>query len=541
MPVQHELHLGLDFGTSKIAVAWFSETSEEWEQLLQSDVGASVAHEYEKYVEPSQVTLLPGQVEPLFGRKAHEVAAQKPNEAIVVLSVKKCVYCEWVLQPACTSIQWNDCVNHANFRNSRWCIGGGLQFTLDRYDWRPSALFYMLLDYTFRKTRTALDNRFERKGYLISELKLAYPLVFSKAGREQEERLRTIVSGVARPILKDALASDFTVSVVEEPIASLMAFGGDNADATIENGFFIIVDIGAGSADFALCQKKGSRIIIHDSASAFLAGDNYDDALASLLQSKVGSLYDFDPSPRVAKERYCVSRKSVVVACLDKESRKIKRTVKLEPAEIERHFRELNDRIGMMAAKMKDLAEKQSRQVRNVYITGGGCGVGSLVEAIKGSTGVTKPVCVQLADPKANRSYDAGIVSVSMGAAFPRKRYTKILKYALPVNLVAKVGAIDHEKEVTLYRFSDSPEPTGVVEICDIPEGSRLRLFVEDGEGNRLILNSIQVPERCREGQIRYEVAFNGLTKVCFKPEGRRPWHHVFEGYPHWRFRKTAS
>jgi hypothetical protein len=539
--MRNEVFIGVDFGTSKIAVAYFSKTSEEWRQLLVADAGVSVTHDYEKYVEPSQIAFVGKQLDPLFGRAAHDAILRFPRRCSIVNSVKKCVYCEWVCQPARKLIGQDECINPANFSNQNWCDHGKANFTVNRYDWRPSALLHMLLDYTFSKTKGLLDQQLGKKGYVLAEIKLAYPMIFAKAGREHEQMLTAIVRDVARPIFRDVTADEFDVFVVEEPIASLMASGGDQAGKRIDNGFFLVVDVGAGSTDLALCYKHKGQVTIHESDSEFIAGDDYDLAVEKLLRSKSASTDGYDPDPRIVKERFCTSRAAIVVNCLAPETRKVRETITLQPAEIEKAFLPLNERIASMASNMKGIAESQNRQIRTVYMTGGGSTVPGLEDAIRSGTGGVNIAMLELADAHAAKMYDSRVTSVSMGAAFPTNRYTKLLRYSLPVNLVAKFRTVTDGREAVLYKSGSSVDSNATAEFKDIPDECRLQVFAEDIEGNRLLLNSTKVPERCHRGKMKYEIAFNGFTRLSFKPEGRRPWEIVFEGFPHTRLRSLFS
>jgi hypothetical protein len=105
----------------------------------------------------------------------------------------------------------------------------------------------------------------------------------------------------------------------------------------------------------------------------------------------------------------------------------------------------------------------------------------------------------------------------------------------LPADLALRVGPIEQEAERRLYSFAGrSASPEGVFTIRNVPRQSRLKLFVEDREGDGGILTSRHVPEGCRKAQIKCEIAFNGLTAVRLKSGERPGWKALFNDYPHW-------
>ncbi len=547
--ISHRVTLGLDLGTSKISVAYFSETTKDWRPLLVIPGVAISPDKYFNYVEPSKITMVPEYGEaPFFGREAEE----KMNErnAVVLESIKKCVFCEWFQQVGVKEIVKDRCRNRKNFDNADWCKNGSLDFTIGDYEWKPGLLLQQLMHYAFNKAREGLE-RLYKDLYIITELKLAFPMIFHEGGPEYEGRLLSLVKYMAKAALGSRISEKCEFMVVEEPIASLMGHCGDAVGETLSDGYFMIIDVGAGSTDFALCEKTGKGISLVRQDSFLTAGDDYDDGLREVMQMKLGGQVFEEVRARdirQAKEDYCGLQASVVVPYKRKGEDRI-REVQLEPSEIEAMFAKINKRIGERFRNIRNFVRETSRDLREIYLSGGGTNVPSLRSELEGiaNEGREDPIPMKsmvLIDKEARGRFDAKIVGASMGAAFPRRKYAQILKYVLPVNILVKYSSLEgDDKEIAIYTSGVS-DYRGRVRISDIKEDSRMRLLVEKRQGQREILTSFNTPQARSKGKrkpslhvsVEYEVEFNGKISVKYTPSSTRRQQEVYYSYPHWKF-----
>src|SRR5260370_20058836 len=138
MAINYKISLGIDLGTSKVSVSSYSETTKEWDLLLLSKPRKEIRPDrYEEYVEPCKIFIPNDKPDtPCFG---HEAARQfeAHRNGVLLESIKRCAYCEWIIQPTSAIVVRDRCENPKNFDNPQWCKKGELQFSLGEYEWRP--------------------------------------------------------------------------------------------------------------------------------------------------------------------------------------------------------------------------------------------------------------------------------------------------------------------------------------------------------------------------------------------------------------------
>jgi molecular chaperone DnaK (HSP70) len=549
--MKYKVSLGIDLGTSKISGAYFCETTKDWDLILVSTNKESLTPDrYRDYVESSKVAISTGEGEaPLFGREV-EPKVSDPN-IVILESIKKCVFCEWFVQMANRSINQEACVNYKNYNNRFWCQSGRLNFLIGQYEWKPEALFQQLTAYMLEKVKEGLNVTF-KENYLITELKLAFPMIFYKGGPSYEQRLASMVKGIANTVMKGKIDnSRFDVFVVEEPVASLMAHWTDDV-TKIPLGDFMIVDIGAGTTDIAVCERtpKGIGIINHD--SFILAGDNYDEVTEALIKSKAGGDGAVITDSKGEKENYCKSSGNMRASYRFAGESTI-RTVEIPREEIEKGFEGLNETLILRIKGMREKLQEKGKDLRKIYLTGGGSNVLSLKSRIEAYAKEEREIPVEIMsikDSPAAIRYDARIVGASMGAALPRSQYIDILKYVLPVSLMVKYTSQNGDvRECKIYE-AHKGEAEECHKIEKVKPDSKMRLLVEDSKGNREVLNSFSIPgisqkeKEKRKGKtdlavkIQLDVEFNGKTKITCQIGKRQKIDTIYNSFPHWKLRR---
>jgi len=418
------LSLGIDIGTSKICVTMFETHTKRIKCLMFNDSVTIPTKIIIPHANPEKLIFFP------------ELLDQKiQDDDTVIDSTKRCVICEWTYQMKRGKIEQGDCVNPRNYKNKDWCREGQRHFTLGRLEWRPQALFIQLLNNAIKLTETALEEEYSETDYEISEIKVGVPMIFHRA-EIYVNLLESIVKDICNTSLGHKLSADKVINVIQEPIATLMAHSYGKPDI-LPQGYFLVVDSGAGTTDIVLCEKSGDKISFIDYESWNLAGDDYDIAMEATIEE-------------ILKERKIDVPKKLQVAAV-KEAKEFYCNTKSEPSlsipkikpvnipidKIEKHFSRVNDLIARELKNFIDKHRLRDIEIRKLYLSGGCINVESLTKAIQKAVAITQDDTsnIKINDPDLRR-YDPMIIGVSVGSAIPEKRYAKIMSYTLPVDIV---------------------------------------------------------------------------------------------------------
>lgn len=487
------ISLGIDIGTSKVCIGEFEMNSQKWGLLT------------------------------CEGKEVFPATYKIPNTPVIVESPKRCVFCEQSIQPSTRQIKRPECENPKNFHNKRWCKEGKLDFTIAEIEWKPSYLFIRHLENVLEKARKRLEEKYG--DYRILEIKAGIPLIFHR-GEWFVSWLNTQMGQVANITLGDKFKKETTVSVIEEPIASLMSYSYGRPNV-IPQGFLLVIDVGAGTTDVALCERKGYKLTILNSDSRNIGGDNYDIAIKEKfldgLIERIGDAFpvkDIWGLIRKFKEDYCNKQISPSLLLPRLEP------IILKKDRIRRLFEPINNEIFDW---IRDFANNPSvprvkGNIKKIYLTGGGINVPSLKNKIQQLASNSKDmVGLEINEPDITR-LDHKIASVAAGAAIPQDRYIKIIKFMLPGSLGLEKKEAKRNKFTELgllYKYGTS-HPSGSKTIKNIHKDSTLIIRFITRRRDRKEIQRISARRYYKEKKFRkpfnltfeYTVGYNGKLTI---------------------------
>lgn len=156
--------------------------------------------------------------------------------------------------------------------------------------------------------------------------------------------------------------------------------------------------------------------------------------------------------------------------------------VTLTADEVSQEFSQLNERITQDFKKLRERVSEMGKDLRGVYLRGGGSNLESFKKSIEeaASADTNVPIWVMdLAGPLANKLFDAKIVGASIGAALPDSQYLKILKYALPLHLIVRYVARVTVTDATFYPKGQQIEK-GHFQLNGVDRGCPIRILTEN-------------------------------------------------------------
>jgi molecular chaperone DnaK (HSP70) len=456
---------------------------------------------------------------------------ERPSEDthIVIDSTKRCVICQWSSHSKNEIISSQVCVNPRNYNNKDWCKEGKQQFMLGQFEWNPEILFVQLLNYSINLAKDTLAEEYKNKDYVISEVKIGVPMIFHR-GEFYVSWLAGRIKEIVHTSLGHKLEKNTLIDIVHEPIATLMAqhrYGSSK----LPDGYFLVIDSGAGTTDIVLCKKAADKISFVDFDSWNIAGDDYDVAIEKIIEENISKLGL--PMPQVrhickqyakqSKEYYCNTASDPTVSLPGFNPIVISRK------EIENRFSKINECI---VDRIKNFISNyfgNKSGIRKVYLSGGCIKVVSLESKIQDATGVSAKdsLKIRLSDPDL-ANFDPMIVSVSAGAALPKDEYLKVVFCRLPINITVEVGtdALEIDKKFKVIKLlyeANQENSSGKVDLRDIDHNKDLILMViSPKNGERRTLTTINTNRFYRERKkrksltitLRYIVEYNGKLSI---------------------------
>lgn len=501
-----KISLGIDIGTSKICISEFEIDSKRWGFL------------------------------DCEGKEVFPSTYKIPDSEIVIESTKRCVFCEMSIHEAMEKIPLADCTNPKNFHNKRWCREGKRNFMVGDSEWQPTCLFKAHLADVLEKVQKRLEEKYG--DYRILEVKAGVPMIFNK-GEWFVSWITSHIFQIAKNKLGNKFGKDCTVTVIEEPIASFMSYAYEQPRA-MSHGLLLIVDVGAGTTDIALCEQKGPRLAIIESDSINIAGDDYDIAIKEQFLDRAIKKAGVDIQnemrwsyARQLKEDFCRTQTPPTltlpkIAPITIKIDQIKALFKPIDSEIYSWLKSFLNKCGV--------ADK----VNKVYLTGGGINVPSLRSSI--SQLMERPrdvVELEINEPDITR-LDHKIASVAAGAAIPQREYMKIIKFMLPGLLVIdkKHSGDTYIQSGLLYSYKRSHSSgSTILKKVDRDATYIIRFINKGGEKRTLIDISARryYKERSHRKplnlKIEYTIEYNGKLKIVLFSNHRPKKETIYDAF----------
>lgn len=530
--MEKTLSLGVDVGTSKISVSVFNNQNMRWKPLLFNG----------KVVSSALIGISRDTAELRIGATETELVA---TGNVPVYSVKRCVICEWSSINVRT-INENECVNKANYVNEKWCQKGNLNFTIDSMIWKPSSLFEQLISDVFSKVDLHIKNNYPND-FRIKELKVGTPMVFHK-GQFYIDWLQSKILSLSNSCLGQWFTKESTIEIIEEPIAALMAYAYNRKDI-LPQGYFLVVDSGAGTTDIVLCEKKGERVSFIDHDSIYIAGDNYNEAMERVIENLNNGNDLLQKAKRQGvsikdlKEEYC-NRGTATLSLMPPETPR-----QLDNRTVEPYFMQITNTI---IQKIEQCVNKWCAgkfEPQKVYITGGCFNVPSLREEIKHLCSRKGYDLQEIVVNNPDFHDDHKVLAVSMGCALPKKDYIKTVVYQLPIKVVIELKRMGEnippserfKKLETLYDPDDEGKckPSGDVKLRNIDPSDNLIVAIITKKAEKRNLCEVRIRRYFVEKRIRtrfsmelkYELTFNCKLIIHSRSIHRTKWIKIYDDY----------
>lgn len=404
--------LGIDYGTTTTLISYRKgDSPTEDPQLL--NIGGNRLG----YQRSSIPSLLATSEKYKFsiGYSAEEAANEMPKSTIMLRSLKRCLACDMKKEKG-QSVCWNP-MNH------QYCIGNQ-QFKI------------------FDKIFSA----HELVSVFINELlKMVPPEIFVK--KERPNRVGISIPAIfgytPRHTIFDLLIKKFDgntkINVINEPTAAIIAC----QDETLkdDDGIYAMIDIGGGTTDIVLYEKRGEAYFLFKPSGIKTAGDDLDIAMNKVLNPGNDITYDAQREIRRAKELLSVSESVTVFG------RKLTREnyMHIVKPEIGKIISELRKEIKKVFDFYKPSSTTgQEFRLKTIYLSGGGARIPFLGDLIKQDNQISAydPEISIIKNKRLLKIYkeDLSIVVVALGTSRSRGKIRDCVQFILPYSIRLLIG-----------------------------------------------------------------------------------------------------
>lgn len=404
--------LGIDYGTTTTLISYRKgDSPTEDPQLL--NIGGNRLG----YQRSSIPSLLATSEKYKFsiGYSAEEAANEMPKSTIMLRSLKRCLACDMKKENG-QSVCWNP-------MNQQYCIGNQ-QFKI------------------FDKIFSA----HELVSVFINELlKMVPPEIFVK--KERPNRVGISIPAIfgytPRHTIFDLLIKKFDgntkINVINEPTAAIIAC----QDETLkdDDGIYAMIDIGGGTTDIVLYEKRGEAYFLFKPSGIKTAGDDLDIAMNKVLNPGNDITYDAQREIRRAKELLSVSESVTVFG------RKLTREnyMHIVKPEIGKIISELRKEIKKVFDFYKPSSTTgQEFRLKTIYLSGGGARIPFLGDLIKQDNQISAydPEISIIKNKRLLKIYkeDLSIVVVALGTSRSRGKIRDCVQFILPYSIRLLIG-----------------------------------------------------------------------------------------------------
>jgi hypothetical protein len=422
------MKLGIDYGTTTTLVS-FSKSDISRSTLI--DIGGNRTG-YMRSSIPSSIAIdKNGQT--FIGYKAEKLYEEKPNDIVLLRSLKRCLSCERKYKE-----KIDNCWNPINLSH---CHGDQKLKIFNEYK-NVSDLVHSFIIEVLELPK--VKEIFEAKN--MNTMGYSVPAIFGS-----EARYKTY--DLLLQIFKDKVDID----IINEPTAAIIACQEKMLED--EDGIYAILDVGGGTTDIVIFEKKDRSYFLFKPFGLPIAGDDVDDAIMkSLFKKGFKSQAEKNrviSEVRRAKELLMVSKEVTIAGekLLRTNFEKIIRPV------LSKIVVGLKNEIKKVFDTYKPYSEtRQTFKLEKIYLSGGGSKTPSLKEMIKNDPMINtlEPEISFVQNDELYRIYkeDIPIVAVAYGASMPKNRISDSIQYMLPYAIQADVGGV---QEVKLQIYQELP------------------------------------------------------------------------------------
>jgi hypothetical protein len=403
--------LGIDYGTTTTLISYRKgDSPTEKPQLLDIGSGGNRSG-YKKFSIPSLLAINE-KFEFSIGYRAAEVANKKPKRTILLRSLKRCLACGMKKENG-QSVCWN-------LMNQQYCIGNQ-KFKIFNKIFSARDLIGIFIDELLKKVPSdILEN--------LNTVGVSVPAIFGYTPRH------TIYD-----LLIEKFNGDVKINVINEPTAAIIACQDEILKD--DDGIYAILDIGGGTTDIVLYEKRGEDYFLFKPYGIKTAGDDLDIAMNKALNPGSDITFEAQGEIQRAKEHLSVS-KNVTVFGKNLTRKDYMRIVKPEIGKI---ISELGKEIKKVFDFYKPSSETGKRfRLKTIYLSGGGVRIPFLGDLIKQDDQISAydPNISIIKNKILHKIYedDLSIVVVVLGTSRSRGKIKDCVQFILPYSIRLLVG-----------------------------------------------------------------------------------------------------
>ena len=404
--------LGIDYGTTTTLISYRKgDSPNENPQLL--DIGGNRLG-YQRSSIPSLLATNK-KFEFSIGYRAERVAQEMPKSTIMLRSLKRCLACDMKKEKG-QSVCWNP-MNHQH------CIGNQ-QFKIFDKIFSAHELVSVFINELLKMVPSDILGEKES----LNRVGISIPAIFGYTPRH------TIFD-----LLIKKFDGNTKINVINEPTAAIIACQDEMLKD--DDGIYAILDIGGGTTDIVLYEKRGEDYFLFKPSGIKTAGDDMDIAMNKALNPGSDITYEAQREIRRAKERLSVSKNVTVFG------RKLTRKdyMQIVRPEIEKIISELGKEIKKVFDfyKPSSITGKKFR-LKTIYLSGGGARIPFLGDLIKQDNQISAygPDINVIKNKRLQKIYeeDLSIVVVALGTSRSRGKIRDCVQFILPYSIRLLIG-----------------------------------------------------------------------------------------------------
>lgn len=404
------IKIGIDYGTTTTLVSYTNQDSFSPEPRL-IDIGGNRIG-YESRSIPSVIAVSKDRIS--FGYAAEQQAINN-RDVILLRSLKRCLSCEGKERQVP-----GVCLNAANFQ---YCIGGQ-KFSLFNKTYSLHDLLLPFLDSILNQSLTNIRGKHSE----VSAVGISVPAIFGDSPRRS-------ISNIILNIIQEKKS----IEVINEPTAAIMAC--KNRDSDIEDGVYVVCDVGGGTTDIVVFEKKTTggmtKYFLFKPSGCRVAGDDVDSALLKYLLPNRQVTEQNLQEARKAKEHLTLSKETTVFGkkLTRSDLQEIVKPVLLKIVE------SLREEIKVVFDSYAPYSETRTRfEIKGIFLSGGGSKIPYLKVLVEQDAYIREfgPFVDYIRNDKLSAIYsseDLPIFVVALGASLPKKFVADSLQYMLPYEI----------------------------------------------------------------------------------------------------------
>ena len=408
------MNLGIDYGTTTTLISFSRENSlTPNSTLLNIGIGGGRLG-YQRSSIPSLLTINK-KYKFFIGYSAEKVAEEMPEGTISLTSLKRCLACDMKKENG-QSVCWNP-------MNQQYCIGNQ-QFKIFDKIFSAHELVSVFIDELLKMVSPEIVGKKER----LNRVGISIPAIFGYTPRH------TIFD-----LLIKKFDGNTKINVINEPTAAIIACQDEMLKD--DDGIYAILDIGGGTTDIVLYEKRWEDYFLFKPSGIKTAGDDMDIAMNKALNPGIDITYEAQREIQRAKEGLSFSENVKVFG------RKLTRNdyMQIVKPKIGKIISELGKEIKKVFGFYNPFSRTgKELRFKTIYLSGGGARIPFLGDLIKQDTQIKAydPDISIIKNKILYETYkeDLSIVVVALGTSREKGKIRDCVQFILPYSIRLLIG-----------------------------------------------------------------------------------------------------